>query len=340
MKDNIYDYPNHSLDPKLVKRIVFGVVIGIIIAVIALNCTYTVKEQEQAVVLTLGNASTVSESGLHFKLPFIQKVKKVDTTIKGFSMGYDMNTNENNEDESLMITSDYNFINVDFFVEYQVSDPIKALYASVDPTEILKNISQSCIRTVIGNSTVDNVLTTGKSEIQAQIKEMIAKKLEENDIGIYLVNITMQDAEPPTEEVKQAFKAVETAKQGKETALNNANKYKNEKIPEAQANVDKILQDAEATKQDRINEANGQVARFNKMYEEYAKYPEVTKQRMFYEAMEEILPSLKVVINSSNGGVQTILPIDSFATINTNTGAQSSGSTDSPSVNTDGSDTQ
>jgi membrane protease subunit HflK len=335
MEKNIYDGPsyNFNLDQKRTKTIVTTVVVGIIIAILALNCTYTVKEQEQAVLLTFGNATTVSEPGLHFKFPFIQKVRKVDTTIKGFAIGYDIYTNESNEDESLMITSDYNFINVDFFVEYQVSDPIKALYASENPTEILRNISQSCIRTVIGSTPVDSVLTTGKSEIQAQIKEMISARLESNDIGIYLVNITMQDAEPPTEEVKQAFKAVETAKQGKETALNNANKYKNEKIPEAEANVDKILQDAEATKQDRINEANGQVARFNKLYEEYAKYPEVTKQRMFYETMEEILPSLKVVINSSNGNVQTILPIDSLATINTSsqasdTGSQASQSTD------------
>lgn len=324
MKNKIYDVPN--VDPKKKRQLIITAVITVIVVIIALNCTYTVKEQEQAVVLTLGNAATVSESGLHFKIPFIQKVKKVDTTIKGFAMGYYTNSDENNEDESLMITSDYNFINVDFFIEYQVSDPVKALYASVNPKEILKNISQSCIRTVIGNTNVDSVLTTGKADIQAQIKEMITKRLEENDIGIYLVNITMQDAEPPTEEVKQAFKAVETAKQGKETALNNANKYKNEKIPEAQANVDKILQNAEATKQDRINEANGQVARFNKMYEEFAKFPEVTKQRMFYEAMEEILPSLKVVINSGNGGVQTILPIDSFANINTTGGSVNNGS--------------
>lgn len=324
MKNKIYDVPN--VDPKKKRQLIITAVITVIVVIIALNCTYTVKEQEQAVVLTLGNAATVSESGLHFKIPFIQKVKKVDTTIKGFAMGYYTNSDENNEDESLMITSDYNFINVDFFIEYQVSDPVKALYASVNPKEILKNISQSCIRTVIGNTNVDSVLTTGKADIQAQIKEMITKRLEENDIGIYLVNITMQDAEPPTEEVKQAFKAVETAKQGKETALNNANKYKNEKIPEAQANVDKILQNAEATKQDRINEANGQVARFNKIYEEFAKFPEVTKQRMFYEAMEEILPSLKVVINSGNGGVQTILPIDSFANINTTGGSVNNGS--------------
>lgn len=331
LKDNIYDVP--KMDPKKKKTLIIGVSLVILVIIIALNCTYTVKEQEQAVLLTMGNATTVSESGLHFKLPFIQTVKKVDTTIKGFSMGYDDKSGTSNEDESLMITSDYNFINVDFFIEYQVSDPIKALYSSEDPTEILKNIVQSCIRTVIGNTPVDNVLTTGKAEIQAQIKEMISTRLDKNDIGIYLVNITMQDAEPPTTEVIQAFKAVETAKQGKETALNNANKYKNEKLPEAEANVDKILQEAAAEKQDRINEANGQVARFNKMYEEYAKFPEVTRQRMFYEAMEEILPSLKVVINSSSGNVQTILPIDSLATINTGNNSQS-GSATTPSTET------
>ncbi len=313
MKQTIYDMPNIS--PEKRNRIIITVIAVITILVIIFNSIYTVKEQEQAVLLTLGNASTISESGLHFKIPFIQKVRKVDTTIQGFTMGYNEGSNETIEDESLMITSDYNFINVDFFIEYQVSDPIKALYSSESPKEILKNISQSCIRTVIGSTPVDDVLTTGKSEIQSQIKTMITDRLDENDIGIFLINITMQDAEPPTEEVMQAFKAVETAKQGKETSLNNANKYKNEQIPAAEANVDKILQDAEAAKQDRINEANGQVARFNKLYEEYVKFPEVTRKRMFYETMEEVLPSLEVVIDSGNGSVQKLLPIDSFANI-------------------------
>jgi membrane protease subunit HflK len=176
----------------------------------------------------------------------------------------------------------------------------------------LKNIAQSCIRTVIGNSAVDDVLTTGKAEIQAEIKTMIMTELEANPIGISLVNITMQDAEPPTKAVMEAFKAVETAKQGKETALNNANKYKNEKIPAAEAAVDKILQEAEATKQERINEATGQVSRFNAMYAEYIKFPEVTKQRMFYEAMEEILPSLEVIIDSGDGTTQKLLPLSDF----------------------------
>lgn len=332
MKEKVIDVPNYNSEKQ--KKLIIGIVITIIAIILIANSFYTVKENEQAVLLTFGNARTVSDSGLHFKIPFVQKVRKVDTTIQGFTIGYNEKTGATIEEESLMITSDYNFINVDFFVEYQVTDPIMALYSSNDPTAILKNIVQSCIRTVIGNTPVDDVLTTGKSEIQAQIKEMITERLDKNDIGIMLVNITMQDAEPPTEEVMQAFKAVETAKQGKETALNNANKYKNEQIPAAEANVDKILQQAEAKKQERINEANGQVARFNKLYEEYIKYPEVTKQRMFYETMEEILPSLKVVINSSNGNVQTIMPLDSLIDIN-NSGSSNNQSTTNSTTNED-----
>ena len=307
-----FDFEIKDLNPKTVKKAVITVVVVLALIIFASQAFYSVKEQEAAVLLTFGNAETVSEPGLHFKIPFIQQVEKVDTTIQSFAIGYDIDTNQSNEDESLMITSDYNFINVDFYVEYQVSDPVKALYASSDPKEILKNMSQSCIRTVIGQSEVDSVLTTGKGEIQAQIKEMLTARLEETDLGIYLVNIAMQDAEPPTTQVMEAFKAVETAKQGKETALNNANKYKNEKIPEAQARVDQILKQAEAEKAERIKEAEGQVARFNAMYEEYIKYPDITRQRMFYEAMESILPSLEVIIDNGNGTVQKILPLDTF----------------------------
>lgn len=292
---------------------IIGIVAAVIVvAVLALNSTYEIREQEQAVLITLGRAEAVTTPGLHFKIPFIQQVKKVNTTIQGFPIGYTTDTNETTED-SMMITSDYNFVNVDFFVEYRYSDPVKALYASQDPVAILRNISQSCIRTIIGSYPVDDVLTTGKNEIQAAIKEMIMARLEEQDIGIQLVNITIQDSEPPTTEVMQAFKAVETAKQGKETALNNANKYRNEQIPTAQAKADGIIKDAEAQKTERINEATAQVARFNSMYEEYIKNPTVTKQRMFYETMEEILPDLKVIIESPSGEMQTFYPIESFA---------------------------
>lgn len=289
-------------------------VVVIIVLILGLNSTYQIREQEQAVLTTFGQARAVTTSGLHFKIPFVQQVHKVNTTIKGFTIGYNKDSNETIETEAIMITSDYNFIDVDFFVEYKVSDPVKALYASQDPELILKNLAQSCIRTVIGSYDVDSVLTTGKNEIQAAIKTMVINKLATQDIGIQLVNITIQDSEPPTAEIMEAFKEVETAKQGKETALNNANKYRNEKIPNAQAEADKIVKDAEAYKADRINEATGQVARFNSMYEEYIKNPVVTKKRMFYETMENVLPDLKLVIDTTDG-VQKVLPLESFSSV-------------------------
>ena len=303
-----------------------GKVIGIVVVVLAVASlvfggTYQIKEQEQAVLITFGQAKAVTEPGLHFKIPFVQQVKKVNTTIQGFAIGYDESTDASNEAESLMITSDYNFVNVDFYVEYRFSDPVKAVYASKEPVKILKTISQSCIRSVIGSYPVDDVLTTGKNEIQGKIKEEIILKLDEQDLGIQLVNITIQDSEPPTVEVMEAFKAVETAKQGKETTLNNANKYRNEQIPNAEAAADRIIKDAEAQKTERINEATAQVARFNAMYEEYIKNPTITKQRMFYETMEEVLPDLKVIIESPNGDVQSFYPIESFVTVEESTTA-------------------
>ena len=294
-----------------IKKIIIAFVIIAAAAIIGMGSTYQIREQEQVVLTTLGKAEAVTDPGLHFKIPFIQQIQKVNTTIQGFAIGYDQTTNETIPSEAVMITSDYNFIDVDFFIEYKVSDPVKAVYASSDPERILKNLAQSSIRNVIGSYDVDSVLTTGKNEIQSSIKEVLTAQLEKHDIGLSLVNVTIQDSEPPTAEIMEAFKNVETAKQGKETAINNANKYKNEKLPTAEAEADKIIKEAEAYKQERINEASGQVARFNAMYEEYIKNPTITKQRMFYETMEEVLPDLELIIDSSNG-VQKILPLDSF----------------------------
>ena len=311
----IYDFPSGNNFGSTFKRfgkLFFLILFLIALIIMAFDSFYTIKEQEQAVITTFGKAKSVNTAGLHFKIPLIQKVQKVDTTTQAFSIGYDLATGEGIERESMMITSDFNFVNVDFFVEYKVSDPVKALYASEQPITILKNIAQSSIRTVVGTYKVDDVITTGKFEIQSKIKSSIMDKLLQQDIGIQLVNISIQDAEPPTAEVMEAFKSVETAKQAAETAVNNATKYQNEQLPQADAQVDKILQEAESTKQQRINEANAEVARFNEMYEEYRKNPLITKQRMFYEAMEDVLPSLKVIIDSGDSGVQKMLPLDTF----------------------------
>lgn len=284
-----------------VRRAAVAVVAVLALAVLALNSVYSISEQENAVVTTFGVPHTVSASGLHFKIPFLQQVRKVDMTIKGVTIGYDSRTNESLTDESLMITSDFNFVNVDFFLEYRVVDPVAYLYASEEPTLILKTLAQSYIRDTIGLYPVDDVITTGKNQIQSEIKQKIADRIEQEGIGLQLVNITIQDAEPPTAAVLTAFKEVENAKQGADTAVNNANKYRSEQIPAAEAQADQIVQRAEAARESRINEANGQVARFNSMYEEYIKYPSITKQRMYYETMESVLPGLKVVITDGSG---------------------------------------
>ncbi|MDD2355248.1 MAG: FtsH protease activity modulator HflK, partial [Lachnospiraceae bacterium] len=219
-------------------------------------------------------------------------------------------SSETVEQESIMITSDFNFVDIDFYLEYRVSDPEKYLFNASNPVDILRNTAQSCIRSTVVNYTVDDVITTGKNQIQAEVREKLVDEMEKNDIGLQIVNLTVQDAEPPTSDVMQAFKEVETAKQGKETSINNAKKYQNEKLPQAEAEADKITQTAEAAKESRINEAEGQAERFVQLYAEYSKNPLITKQRMFYETMEEVLPGVKLIID--DGNTQTMLPIESF----------------------------
>jgi len=300
--------------PKLTATIA-TIILIIFVVITIFSGFYTVNETESAVVTTFGQAKLVEDKGLHFKIPFMQYVNKVDTTVKGFEIGYreyEDGTYGEVEAESLMITSDFNILDVDFYISYQVSDPIKYLYASNDPELILKNMAMSSIRSVISAYEVDSAITTGKSGIQASVKEMLISNLQENDIGVALVDAAIQDVEPPTESVNNAFKAVETAKQGKESAINEANAYRNQKIPEAEANADKIIQEADAKKTSRINEAKGQVARFNAEYNEYKNYPLITKQRMFYETMQEVMPTLKIVIDDENGNVLKHISLDSL----------------------------
>ena len=297
-----------------VGKIVGGIVLAGAVILLVFNAFYSVSEQENAVVTQFGKIVRTDTAGLYFKIPFLQRVRMVDITTHGTGVGYTVSdTGQNIEDagEGIMITSDFNLLNIDFYLEYKVDDPVAYLYYSEDPEGILKNIALASIRSVVSNYPVDDAMTTGKNQIQADVKETMMRELEENDIGLQVVNITVQDSEPPTDAIKQAFKAVETAKQGADTARNNALQYQNSQLPNAEAQADKIVQDATAAKEARIAEASGQAARFNAEYEEYIKFPEVTKKRMFYETMEDILPELKVII--TDGETQTLLPLDSFS---------------------------
>ena len=293
--------------------VITAAVIVFILMTVASGSFYRVDEQETAVVTMFGRHIRSDTAGLYFKIPLLQKVEKVDTTIHGTGIGYTVNNDGQTftvGTEGIMITSDFNLIDIDFYMEYRVSDPVAYLYNSLEPEMILKNMALAAIRSTVIDFTVDDAITVGKSQIQTQVKQKLQEALAEENIGIQVVNITVQDAEPPTSDIVGAFKAVETAKQGKDTAINNAKQYQNEQIPAAEAGADKIIQNAEALKQARIAEAEGQVARFNAMYEQYSLNPLITKQRMLYEAMEAVLPNAKVII--SDGNTQTMYPIESF----------------------------
>ena len=281
------------------------------------TCFYTVGETEKAVVTTFGKVTGVQSAGLQFKLPYpIQDIRRVDMTTRKLTLGYreDDNSITSNVNESKMITGDYNVVSVDFFMEWKVSDPQKFLYKAHDPDMILLNVAQAAARDVMGSKNVDDVLTTGKVSIQTEIKDLMLTRLEAYDIGVQILDVKIQDAEPPTLEVVDAFKAVETAKQEKDTTINQAKAYENSVLPDAAAQADKILKDAEAYKEQRINEAKGDIAKFNEMYKEYALNPDITRKRMYLEMIEDVLPGVDLYIDASTSGIQKLLPLDSFTT--------------------------
>lgn len=324
-------YQKPKMEWKKIKRIVILAVVVLLAAAIGTSCWYTVDEKQQAVVTTFGKVTNVTDAGIHFKLPLgIQQVQKVDVNVyqkielgyrtdKSNDLGYDVI-----ESESKMITGDYNIVNVEFFVEYKVSDPVKYLFSSYEPEDILRNLIQSQVRNVVGSTNVDSVLTDGKEAIQMQVKDLIIQTLEQYDIGLMLNDVKIQDSDPPTDEVTAAFKNVETAKQGAETVVNEAKAYQNAELPAAEAQADQLLQNAAYLKQKRINEALEQVAMFEARYEEYAQNPAITRSRMYYEAITEALPDVKLYIDLSDGEVTKVLPLEDF---------MGSGDTDSARTN-------
>ena len=291
---NIKTIPNEATVKTFnrIKNIILASVIALFVIICLFRCFYSVDEQHNAIVTQFGSIVKVDTAGFYFKAPW-QSVRKVDMTTHGTGIGYTVTANGQNitdTDNGIMITSDFNLLNIDFYLEYRVSDPIAYVYASRSPEMTLSNITMANIRTVVSNYTVDEAMTTAKGQIQADVKAAILSELERTDIGLTVVNITIQDSEPPTPEIIAAFKSVENAKQGADTAMNKAL--------------------AEAKKTSRIAEATGQVERFNKIYEEYKQFPFVTKRRLFYERLESVLPNCKVII--TDGSTSTVYPLDSF----------------------------
>ncbi|MFC4409812.1 FtsH protease activity modulator HflK [Chungangia koreensis] len=301
-----------------VKRVVTitGMVfIGILLLIAAFTSWYTVEESEQSVLVTFGVAGEPNiEPGLHFKLPWpLQKVEILSKETYSLQFGYKQNPDgsidETYPEETKMITGDENIVLTDLVVQWKIVDPKKYLFNAESPRELLHDATSASIRSIIGSSTIDDALTSGKAEIEVQTRDLLATLIEKYDIGISVLSVKLQDVELPNQEVRAAFTAVTDAQETKSTKTNQAGKYKNQRESEAIGEVKAILEKAEGEKIARIEQARGDVAVFNKLYEEYRNHKEITRQRLVVETLEQILPNAQIYIMNDSGETMKYLPL-------------------------------
>ncbi|MFS0574882.1 FtsH protease activity modulator HflK [Sporosarcina sp. 179-K 3D1 HS] len=293
----------------------FGMaVVGLILLIIAFTTWYTVDESEQAVVITFGKAdTTITDSGLHFKLPWpIQRAEVLSKETYSLQFGYKQDPSGelvSFDKETKMITGDEYIVLADLVVQWKITEPQKYLFNAENPMEILEDATSASIRSVIGSSTIDSALTDGKAEIEANTRELLASLMEKYDIGIAVQGVKLQDVELPNAEVRAAFTAVTDARETKETKTNEAEKYNNQKTNEAIGERDAIKSRALGQKTARIEQARGDVALFNNLYAEYAKNKAITRQRLVIETLEQVLPKAKIYIMNDSGETVKYLPL-------------------------------
>jgi membrane protease subunit HflK len=303
--------------PQFPKASIKSVVVGaIVVAVLWIGFTsvYTVQEQERAAILTFGKYSGETTAGLQFKFPYpIQQVIKVPAEITQKTLiGY----REVNgaviqvPEESLMITGDENIISADAVVEWRIDNVENYLFNIDEPQLFLANSASAAIRSVIGSTALDYAITDGKTEVQFKVKEKLDEINKLYNTGIFIIDVKFQDIEPPEGEVQQAFKEVTNAREEKSTKINNAKKYENDIIPRTRGEAQAILENAEAIKKARVLNAEGDVAKFNAIYAEYAKNPNITRERLVLETLEKVLPNAKIFITDSSGGAVNYLNLN------------------------------
>ena len=291
-----------------------SVIVGIVALVAVFTSWYTVDESEQAVVITFGEATEIiPDSGLHFKLPWpVQKVEKLSKETFSLQFGYTQEGSEvtsTNPHETKMITGDDQIVLTDLVVQWKIIDPTKFLFNADNPEEILHNATSSAIRSVIGSSEIDQALTDGKAEIESSTREILVSLIEEYDIGISILAVKLQDVELPNAEVRAAFTAVTDARETKSTKENEAEKYKNQRLEEAKGESDAIRSNAQGQKTARVEQALGDVAVFNKLYEQYALNKEITRERLVIETLESVLPGAQIYIMNDSGETLKYLPL-------------------------------
>lgn len=289
-----------------------AIVIGFaVLAIVGATSWYTVDESEQAVILTFGNAEQgITQPGLHFKLPW--PIQEVETLPKEtFSMDFGYNQNDaKSADKIKMITGDENIVLADLVVQWKIAEPAKYLYNAENPRQILYNATSASLRQVIGTSKIDEALTSGKAEIENEVRELLLTLINDYDIGVGIIDVKLQEVDLPNAEVRTAFTQVTDARETMNTKINEAKKYKNKKYEEALGEKDAIISRAEGDKVARIEKAKGDVAKFNALYTEYSKFPEITEDRLVLETLEEVLPNANIYIMNDDGNTLKYLPLN------------------------------
>ena len=290
----------HLITPKRVLM----VILGIVLLACLLTSFYTVEADEIAVVLMFGKSVRQAEPGLHFKLPLgierainvpVRKVFKEEfgfrTLRAGVRTQYD--TRDFSE-ESLLLTGDLSIADVEWVVQYKIKDPKSFLFFVRNPQRALRDLSESVMSRVVGDRTVTEVLTVGRIEIAAEVEQHLQQLLDLYQTGLDVATVTLQDVNPP-ETVKAAFNAVNEAKQEKERLINEAWRDYNQSVPKSKGLAAQKISEAQGYALKRVNEAQGDADRFKAIRSEYQKAKEVTRRRLYLEAMQEILPQVKEI---------------------------------------------
>jgi modulator of FtsH protease HflK len=291
-----------------------------------LTSIYTVDVSEEGVVTRFERYHSTSTPGLHFKLPFfVDRVTKVPSKIVlqeefGFrSFGQEKGKEEYSKrgfgEESLMLTGDLNVADVEWILQYRISDPWKFLFHARNVQKNIRDISMSIMRRVVGDRLVGDVLTVGRVEIADEAQRLTQEVLDKYDMGIAIAAVVLQDVTPP-ESVKAAFNDVNSAKQEQEKAVNEAEREYNNIIPEAKGKAEQMIADAEAFAVSRVNRSKGDASNFNSMMVEYRRAPDVTRRRLYVEAMEEVFSNMEklVIVDSKVKGVLPLYPSPNLVT--------------------------
>jgi membrane protease subunit HflK len=307
--------------PRAPKLPVRWIITGIILLIIAFSTFYTISPEEIGVILRLGKYVRTTDPGLHTKLPLgIEKVTKVPVQrqlkeefgFKTLSAGVrSQYTSRGREAEANMLTGDLNAAVVEWVVQYRIIDPYKYLFRVRNVRSTLRDISEAVMRTVVGDRTVNEVLTVGRQEISDLVEQELQVLCDQYETGIKIDQVVLQDVNPP-DQVKPSFNEVNQAQQEKEKLINEAQSEYNRIIPKAKGQAHQTISEAEGYALNRINTARGDSARFVVVYRQYQKAPEVTRKRIYLETMNKILPqvSKKVVIDKTLKGIVPLLNLE------------------------------